>query len=355
MPSSQNRLIGIDVSYTIAIMGCIAYAFFFIMGDKVYSSLSHSRFNVIVDCFPAMFFFLNGFTVSLTMRDRRISSRKLLSYLGKRGSILLLIGFAFIVIWPMNILIASGLMYFAAPFVAQWNNVLLRIFTLLTIVFGISLLYVDVPTHTAYSLPTLEGGEIYNALGFVLFNGYYSVLPWFSFFFAGLLYGRAEIRPRGILPPSSILAILMIVASYFINRFAKKIDTDITVLQRSDLFFLNIRLLFPAFIIYAIGVSLLALNTSIYLFRKVENKRFLRTVQTISSQKYSVIFWHTVIGTITLLATNVQFFSKKIALLIYVALAMTLTLYLTFFWRKHVSEQGPIEWLIKRTSGSSKK
>jgi hypothetical protein len=243
----------------------------------------------------------------------------------------------------------------AAPFVAQWNNVLLRIFTLLTIVFGISLLYVDVPTHTAYSLPTLEGGEIYNALGFVLFNGYYSVLPWFSFFFAGLLYGRAEIRPRGILPPSSILAILMIVASFFINRFAKKIDTDITVLQRSDLFFLNIRLLFPAFIIYAIGVSLLALNTSIYLFRKVENKRFLRTVQTISSQKYSVIFWHTVIGTITLLATNVQFFSKKIALLIYVALAMTLTLYLTFFWRKHVSEQGPIEWLIKRTSGSSKK
>jgi uncharacterized membrane protein len=147
----------------------------------------------------------------------------------------------------------------------------------------------------------------------------------------------------------------MIVASFFINRFAKKIDTDITVLQRSDLFFLNIRLLFPAFIIYAIGVSLLALNTSIYLFRKVENKRFLRTVQTISSQKYSVIFWHTVIGTITLLATNVQFFSKKIALLIYVALAMTLTLYLTFFWRKHVSEQGPIEWLIKRTSGSSKK
>jgi hypothetical protein len=355
MPSSQNRLIGIDVCYTIAILGCIMYAYFFIMGDKVQSSLSHSRFNVVMDCFPAIFFFLNGFTVSLTMRDRRISSRKLLSYLGKRGSILLLIGLAFVVIWPMNVLLASGLMYFAAPFVAQWNNILLRIFTLLTVVFGITLLYVDVPTHTVYSLPNLEGGEIYNALGFVLFNGYYSILPWFSLFFAGLLYGRAEIRPRGILPPSSIMAILMIVGSFFVNKYAKRLDTDVTILQRSDLFFLNIRLLFPAFILYAIGISILSLNFSIYLFRKVENRHFLRVVQTISSQKYSVIFWHMMIGVITLLATNVQFFSKKIALLIYVSLAMTLTIYLTFFWRKHVSEQGPIEWLIKRTSGSSKR
>jgi hypothetical protein len=355
MPSSQSRLIGIDVSYAIAILGCIMYAYFFTMGDKVQSALSHSRFNIVMDCFPALFFFLNGFTVSLTMRDRRISSRKLLSYLGKRGSILLLIGLCFVVVWPMNILVASGLMYFAAPFVAQWNNVLLRIFTLLTVVLGITLLYVDVPTHTAYSLPTLEGGEIYNALGFVLFNGYYAVLPWFSFFFAGLLYGRSEIRPRGILPPSSILAVMMIVASFFINRFAKKIDTDITLLQRSDLFFLNIRLLFPAFVVFAIGVSILTLNTSIYAFRSIQNKRFLRTVQTISSQKYSVILWHMIVGTITLLATNVQFFSKKIALLMYVVMAISLTLYLTFFWKKHVSEQGPIEWLIKRTSGSSKK
>ncbi len=355
MASSHNRLIGIDVTYVITILGCVVYAFFFIMGDKVQSSLSHSRFNVVMDCFPAMFFFLNGFTVSLTMRDRRISSRKLLSYLGKRGAILILIGLIFVVLWPMNMFIASGLMYFAAPFIAQWNNVLLRIFTLLVVVFGITLLYVDVPTHTLYSLPTLEGGEIYNALGFVLFNGYYSVLPWFSLFFAGLLFGRAEIRPRGILPPVSILAILMIFASFFVNRFAKKLDTDITVLQRSDIFFLNIRLLFPAFIVYSIGMSMLVLNTCIYVFRKIENKRFLKIIQTISSQKYSVLFWHTVIGSITLLATNVQFFSKKIALLIYVVLAVSLTLYLTFFWRKHVSEQGPIEWMIKRTSGSSKK
>jgi len=355
MPTSQNRLIGIDVAYAVAIIGCVVYAYFYIMGDKVQSALSHSRFNVVVDCFPALFFFLNGFTVTLTMRDRRVSSRKLLSYLGKRGSILLLIGLCFVVIWPMNILVASGLMYFAAPFVAQWNNVLLRVFTLLTVVLGISLLYVDVPSHTAYSLPTLEGGEIYNAIGFVLFNGYYSVLPWFTFFFVGLLYGRQEIRPRGIFPPTSILAVLAIIASYFVNRFAKKLDTDIATLQNSDIFFLNIRLLFPAFVIYASGVSILFLNTAIYLFRKVTNKVFLKIVHTISSMKYSVVFFHTLIGTLTLLATNVQFFSSKLALLIYVMCATSLTLYLVFIWRKHVSEQGPLEWLIKRTSGSAKK
>ncbi|MFM7728950.1 MAG: hypothetical protein ACKO7B_19790, partial [Flavobacteriales bacterium] len=215
MSSGSNRLIGIDVAYTISLIGCVLYGYAFTIGDLVQNSLTHTKFNVFLDVFPTIFFFLNGFTVTLTMRDRRISNRKLLSYSGKRGSVLLLIGLIFCAIWPMNILIASGMMFLVVPFVAQWNNVLIRVITLLTIVFGISLLYIDVPTHTTYSTPSLGGGEIYNGLGFMFFNGYYSPLPWVVFFFAGLIYGRTEIRPRGWLPPSSIVAIGMIVISFF--------------------------------------------------------------------------------------------------------------------------------------------
>lgn len=355
MASSSSRLIGIDVTYVMALVGCVIYGYTFTIGDLVQNSLTHTKFNVVFDVFPAMFFFLNGFTVTLTMRDRRISNRKLLSYSGKRGSVLLLIGLMFCSIWPMNIFIASGMMFLVIPFVAQWNNILIRIITLLTVVFGITLLFLDVPAHTTYTLPSLGGGEIYNGLGFLFFNGYYSLLPWVVFFFAGLIFGRTDVRPKGWLPPASILGLALIVGAAFLNRYAKILDTDALLLRRSDLFFMNIRLLFPSFCLYGIGLSIFILNANIYFFRRLSIPKLLKFVQTISSMKYSVVLFYTLIGVITLTATNVEFFSKRLALVIYVVLATVLTFYLPFLWRKKVTEQGPMEYLIKRISGSAKK
>ena len=355
MPPTSNRLIGIDFTYMMALVGCVIYIYVFTMGDMLQNALTHSSFNAILDIFPALFFFLNGFTVTLTMRDRRISNRKLLAYLGKRGSVLFLVGLACCAWWPMNIFIASGLMYVLAPFVAQWNTVLLRVITLLTLLVGMVMLYIDVPSYTVYHLPTLEGGEIYNILGFVLFNGYFSVLPWFAFFFAGLLYGRTEIKPRGIFPPSSMLGLAFIVASYVVNVYAKGIDNDVGSVERSDIFILNMRLLFPSFIFYGIGICIIVANAFIFLFRQIPNGRLLKTVQAISAMKYSVLFIHLVIGSITLSSANLPFFSKRIILFIYVVIASFMTFYLTLLWRRRVNEQGPMEWLIKRISGSAKK
>ena len=355
MASSASRLIGIDVTYVIALIGCVLYGYTYTIGDLIQNSLSHTKFNVFFDVFPALFFFLNGFTVTLTMRDRRISSRKLLSYSGKRGSVLLAIGLIFCKIWPMNIFVASGMMFLIIPFVAQWNNVLIRVITLLTIVLGISLLFLDIPTHTTYTLPSLGGGEIYNGLGFLFFNGYYSLLPWIIFFFAGLIFGRTDVRPKGWLPPASVIGLVLIGAGFLVNRYAKILDTDALLLRRSDLFFMNIRLLFPAFCLYGIGVSIVLLNGFIFFFRKISAPTFLKFIQTISSMKYSVVLFYTLIGVITLTATNVEFFSKRFALVLYVVLATTLTFYLPFLWRKKITEQGPMEYIIKRISGSAKK
>jgi uncharacterized protein len=355
MASSSSRLIGIDVTYVMALIGCVIYGYTYTIGDLVQNSLTHTKFNVFFDVFPALFFFLNGFTVSLTMRDRRISNSKLLSYSGKRGSVLFLVGLIFCAVWPMNIFIASGMMFLTIPFVAQWNNILIRIITLLTIVFGITLLFLDVPAHTTYTPPSLGGGEIYNGLGFLFFNGYYSLLPWIVFFFAGIIFGRTDVRPKGWLPPSSIIGIFLIIGSLFLNKYMKILDTDALLLRRSDLFFVNIRLLFPSFCLYGIGSSVFVMNFNIYVFRKLSSPKLLTFVQTISSMKYSVVLFYTLIGVITLTATNVEFFSKKLALIIYVVLASALTFYLPFIWRKKVTEQGPMEYLIKRISGSAKK
>jgi hypothetical protein len=140
-----------------------------------------------------------------------------------------------------------------------------------------------------------------------------------------------------------------------VNGYAKALDTDALFLRRSDLFFMNIRLLFPAFCLYGIGVSIVVLNACIFFFRKLSAAKLLRFIQTISSMKYSVVLFYTLIGALTISATNVEFFSKPIALILYVVLATVLTFYLPFLWRKKIAEQGPMEYFIKRISGSAKK
>ena len=147
----------------------------------------------------------------------------------------------------------------------------------------------------------------------------------------------------------------MIVGSFFVNRYAKVLDTDALLLRRSDFYFMNVRLLFPSFCLYGIGLAIVFINTCIYFFRKLSNPKALRFFQTISSMKYSVVLFYTLIGAITIGASNVQFFSKRLALIIYVILASVLTFYLPFIWRKRVTEKGPMEYFIKRISGSAKK
>ncbi|MFN0031982.1 MAG: hypothetical protein ACKVOR_07475 [Flavobacteriales bacterium] len=352
--SSSNRLVGIDFAYALAILGIVVFVFSFTIGDKVQSALNHTRYFAILDVFPALFFFLNGLTVTLTMRDRKVSNRKLLVYMGKRGSVLMLIGLACCIIWPMNIFIATGLFYVATPFIAQWNNILLRIILLIVVLLGMLLLYMDVPTSTIYDMPNVRDGEIIGISGFILFNGYFSILPWFAFFCAGLLHGRTDIRPKGWLPPSSIIGLLLILSTFFFQHYARKIDNEGVLQARSDIFLLNIRLLYPAFCVFALGFSIIVTNAFIYFFRKFSITKILKFVQTVSAYKYSVIFFHMLIGIITLIASNRQFFHKKLVLVIYVVAATFATFYLTMLWRKRVSEKGPMEWLIKRISGSTK-
>ncbi|MFM7730390.1 MAG: hypothetical protein ACKO6L_05085 [Flavobacteriales bacterium] len=350
MAFGSSRLLGIDVAYTIAIVGCVISGFYFTMSEKLLT-LDRAKYHYFFDFFPALFFFLNGFTVTLTMRDRRISSRKLLTYLSKRGAILMLFGGITLYMWPMNIFFASGFMFVIAPFTAQWNSNLLRIIALLGVILAMSLFYLGVPAHATYALPDLARGEMLGVAGFLLLNGYFSPLPWLLFFFMGLLYGREEIRPRGILPPSSILGIGLVIAAFFVQRFSKKIITNTS----PDAGLIHFRMLLPAFVFYATGLSLILMNAVIFIFRKVRIEAIVRFVQTISSSKYSAILFQTLLGVLTISASNVQIFSKRFVLPLYVVTATVLTFVLVFIWRKRINTVGPMEWVIKRISGSSKK
>ena len=353
----SNRLIGIDLCYAVALFGTVAYIYFFATNRFAIEEgvLSHSWNILLLDFFPALFFFLNGLTISLTMRDRKVSSRKMLAYLTKRGMLLFLIGLAVCVYWPMNMFIAVGIMYFVAPYVVQWNNTILRVLIILGLFIAHGLLFIHVPSSVSFKIPEIHGGGIIDLTGFVFFNGYFSILPWFLLFIAGMLFGRSDLRARGWLPPNSIVGVALVGVGILLQVVLKRIDVTYLDLRRFDNPLLNFRLLMPSFVFVSIGFSMILINATNYFFRVFEAVKIVKLASLFSSMKYSVLLFQLIISSLTIVLTPGAFFAKSSVLIGFCIAATIFTFYLPIFWSKKISNKGPLEWTFKRISGSAKK
>jgi hypothetical protein len=347
-------LLGIDIAYIIALCGTLFSASFFVMGGRLFM-LSHEQFFLFLDFFPALFFFLNGLTVTLTMRDKRISSQRLLYYLGKRGLVLLIMGFLFIGVWPLNLLFASGIFYILAPLFANWNNVILRTLGLAVAMSAILMVNLDVDTNVIFTGLDLSGLKFSSLFSFVFFNSYYSILPWICFFILGMLYGRNDLRLKGIFPPASILAIGAILLSIFVQKYSHAFYTEGDKTEYLHFFPFNVKFYMPSFIIFCLGAITLLMNTLIYVFRRDLDRQVVKKIQSISGSKYSIIFFHLLFSVIVISITNEITFRNKWAIFLLALGSVGISLAITLVWKNKISETAPIEWLIKRLSSSTKK
>jgi hypothetical protein len=352
--SRSTGLLGIDIAYLIALIGTMFSTSFFILGQRLYM-LNHEHYFVFFDFFPALFFFLNGLTVTLTMRDRRISSRRLLSYLSKRGSVLFLIGLVFIQVWPMNVFIASGLFYLCAPIFAQWNNVILRTLGVLSALLTIVLLNVDVTASVTFEGLNLSGAGFTDFFGFIFFNGYFSFLPWFTFFVAGMLFGRSSLHPRGYMPPISLAMVVGIGVSFLVEKFCVEIYGVRDQLNELSIPFIGSKLYLPAQLIFALCGCVLIVNLLLHAFRGDQPRVRVKALQDFSSSKYSVFFFHLFFSFLLLTISTGVFFSKKSVLLISCLILIAASLFVVNVWKRKLSSNAPVEWIIKRISGSTKK
>jgi hypothetical protein len=349
----SNGIMGIDFGYAVALLGTMISGCVFSVGDRL-TMLSHEHYYALFDFFPALFFFLNGVKLSLTMRDRRVSMRKLLSYVAKRGGILLTIGFVFIGIWPLNLFVPCGLFFLVAPVFAQWNNVIIRILAVASALIAIMIINTDVETFPLYSGFQLQGSGMRELVAFLLFNGYYSFLPWFVFFLVGFDYGRTDIRPKGLFPPSSFVAIALIAVGIFIEMQCHKLYNPIDELNSLRIFPFSLKLFIPSFIVMMAGICILFVNTSVFLLRRYSGK-LVKPITSISGSKYSIYAVQLLFAFITIRTFNLIMFHDKYFLLVYIVGDLLLCIWLIALWRKKVDEVAPIERLIKRVSGSAKK
>ena len=345
---------GLDFAYLLAMVGTFVYIYALTFDTRMIGFLSHYKFSMYLDFFPAFFLFINGFTISLSLRNSRASVRKILSYINRRGLILMVLGLLICGTWNMNLMVFCGAMYVLAALIARWNNNVIMVIMILLMSAAHAMLMLGVPTSVTFVAPNIEKGFI-QLLRFLFFNGYFSILPWSMFFLGGLLFGREDVRPRGVLPPSSIFGFILIVLAFVAEKYLNLFDVDFNPYSRINPAFLNIKFALSGFILFGIGLSIVALNLLTYLFRKGAGEAIDNWVQQISSTKYSAIFLHSMLGFIFLKISNVHFFHPLPVRIVMIVITVPLIFLGLTYWKKKVNKIGPIEFVIKRFSDSNKK
>jgi hypothetical protein len=350
--SKSSGIVALDFLYVLALLGTMLSGVFFAVGDRMHY-LSHYHMYVVFDFFPALFVFLNGMTLSILLRDKRVSSRRTLSYNSKKGLVLLLLSIFFAKAMPLNLFFITGFVYLTAGTIVQWNNNILRLLAAFIAILTLVLLNMDVPTSPYIKSLALQGTGWKQLLSFFVFNGYYSILPWCLFFVMGLLHGRADLRPKGWLPPTSLLAAALIVGSLVLEAYCAMIYSFDHSTAISVAFF-NVKMFTPAFVLFESGLCIIFINLMVYLMRKVELSPFAKRIQFLSATKYNIYFFLLCFSLIIHVVFNKLLFRETVVIISCSFFLVALSVFLTYLWSKKISEKTPMQWLIKRIAGSTK-
>lgn len=369
--SSNREIKGIAVSYLLAIVGTILANETFVLKDILYVLKSSPPYRNVQEVYflwfgfwPALFLFLNGYTMILAFKSKKQSRSRLMGHYSRRGLVLFVLGLFFIGFWPTNILVIAGICFFVSPLFVRWENLFLQVLLFSVVLLSTVLGNLDVPIYPSFSGINITEANAMSLIGFLFFNGYYSVFPWISFFILGIIYGKSNVKVRGWLPPVAILGLVVMLAGIAVQPFMNNLCGEVGELNVFSFKFIGIRFHSFSFLLFESGVIILVVSAVNYFAKKWNETeigaKIIRFVDKFSSSKYTLYFFvclQTAILWALVKGGNQAriYWFKSIYVLIPASLTMlAISFLLVLWWKKKVTDKAPVEWLLKNISGSRK-
>lgn len=369
--SSNREIKGIAVSYLLAIVGTILSNETFVLKEIRHVLKSTYPFNNLQEVYfiwfgfwPALFLFLNGYTMTLAFKGKKHSRDRLMGHYSRRGLVLFGLGLLFIGFWPANILIIAGICFFVSPVFVRWDNIFLKILLFSVVFLSTVLGKLDVPIYPSFSGINIADVNAMSLVGFLFFNGYYSVFPWVSFFILGIIYGKSNVKVRGWLPPVAILGLVTMLAGIAVQPFMNNMFGEVGELDVFFVKFIGIRFHSFSFVLFESGAIIMVVSAINYFAKKWNEteigSKVIRFVDKFSSSKYTLYFF-VCLQTAMLWALvkggnqgRIHWF-ESVYILIPTSIAMLIfSFLLVLWWKKKVTDKAPVEWLLKNISGSRK-
>jgi uncharacterized membrane protein YeiB len=369
--SSNREIKGIAISYLLAIVGTILANETFVLKDIIYVLKSTPPYRntqeiyfIWFGFFPALFLFLNGYTMTLAFKSKKQSSSRLMGHYSRRGLVLLGLGLLFVGFWPANILIIAGICFFVSPLFIRWDSVTLQILLFAIVLLSTVLGNLDIPIYPSFAWFKLQDVSAINIVGFLFFNGYYSVFPWISFFILGIVFGKSRVKVRGWFPPIAVFGAVMTIAGIVVQPFLNNMFGNIGELNVFSNNIMSIRFHSFSFILFESGLVLMAVSAINYFGKKwnetISGAKIIGWIDRFSSSKYTLYFfvcletgilWSLVKGGNQ---ARIYWFKSAYILIPTSLVMLAFSFLLVIWWKKKVTDKAPVEWLLKNISGSRK-
>ncbi len=353
----STRIAGLDLANALALPGLFLTSFVLVL-NHVFTKTSALEHDMIRDIWGCLFVFVSGMLVTITMHGARRKSRSKKRYFLRKGAVFLMLGLGFSLIWPVNILVLLGIMFIAAPFLAQLNSNILK--SMMVLIFLAAVFvnqFGDINLRPSrLSLDIINPLTILNYMTNVAVSGYYALIPWGGFFMAGMIFARNDIMQRRIVKLNNIVGIAGLILGFVIHFIWIFLNPQANMSAAGS--HLPFKLLWivqtPAFIVLGTALSILLVNFLVAIGTKYKNARSLKLVATIGSMKQSLYIAHLCIGCLLIFGFNSNTYdSYEVALI--VTLGVTILLFvLAVLWKKQ-HNFGPVEWVIHRLSGENDK
>ncbi len=302
--------------------------------------------------------------MTLAFKSKKQSSSRLMGHYSRRGLVLLALGLLFVDFWPANILIIAGICFFVSPLFIRWDAVMLEILLFAIVLLSSVLGNIDIPIYPSFAGFKLQDVSAINIVGFLFFNGYYSVFPWISFFILGIVFGKSRVKVRGWFPPIAVFGAVMTIAGIVVQPFLNNMFGDIGELNVFSNNIMSIRFHSFSFILFESGLVLMAVSAMNYFGKKwnetISGAKIIGWIDRFSSSKYTLYFfvcletgilWSLVKGGNQ---ARIYWFKSAYILIPTSLVMLAFSFLLVIWWKKKVTDKAPVEWLLKNISGSRK-
>ncbi len=362
MNTSASRIAGYDLARALAIMGMVVANFRWMMDAYgVGPPWLEFMANRIDGRAAATFVVLAGVGISLMSRRAReaLDAHAMLrtrNRLLRRALFLFVIGHAFALVWPADILHFYGVYLTVGAFLlAASGRALWRTAAALAGAFVLLVSVLDYEAGWDWETMTYHG--FWTAKGLVstlFFNGFHPVIPWAAFLLLGMWLGRQDlfdpaVRKRILVRAASVALAVEVVSAFLVHRFsagATKVEKEYV-----EAFFGTWAMPpLPFYMLAGGGTAVVVITLCVAFARKIPSSKLLSPMVATGQLAFTLYIAHVVVGMGALEALGRLEHQSLPFALGSAAVFCAVAVLFSHAWRKRY-ERGPLEWIMRKVAG----
>lgn len=357
----SNRIEGIDLARSLAIIGMIIVNFKMVIGAEGNSWLL-SIANALSGKAAALFVTLAGVGIALMTKKGFVSQdnnlvRSNRIRLIKRSVLLFVIGLSYIVIWPADILHFYGVyMLVALLFISSSKRKIF--FVALSIILLYPFMMWMMSYDTGWNFETLDYKGFWTVDGFIrnlFYNGFHPVFPWVSFMLIGLWYGRHDLHDRRIVSKLMIRGWLGFVVLLILSKvllYVTQSSDPVANEQLSYILGLSPMPPLPLYMLAGCSLSISVISGCILMADRFSDSFIIQSLVKTGKLALTLYVAHVVLGMGLALVYDESMIDKQSIqfTMCYAAVFSMLSIIFSTIWLKYF-RSGPLEWLFKKILG----